>query len=261
MKKHTFVILAILALALVACDAVLSQKYSEVEEQSLTVGDAPVLTIENFAGDVTIRAGERGTLQVVATKCAGRQKDLGRIKVEIIAQDGGVEIKTDRPSGLRNDSVDLEITAPADTHVTLTLGAGDVKVRGLGGDVQVDNGAGDVEIDGASGEIDTHTGAGNIDVYHAAGIVRLHTGAGDIDYQGQPQRSCRFDTGAGSIKLRLPTDVSVTVDLDTSIGDIDVGMPLDGQVSKREVKGTIGSGDAGEIRAHTGAGDIDLMSQ
>jgi DUF4097 and DUF4098 domain-containing protein YvlB len=260
MKKQTLVILAVLALLLAACDG-LSQKYSEALEESFAVGDAPTLTVDNFAGAVTVRAGESGTIRVVATKRAAREKDLDRIEVEMKEQDGGVAIETDRPSGWKNASVELEITAPANTRVDLYTGAGDVIVRDLSGKVRVDSGAGDVEIDGASGEVDAHTGAGDIDVRDASGLVRLDTGAGDIDYQGQPRGDCRFDTGAGSIKLRLPDDVNVTVDLDTGAGDIDVDMDVDGKVSKREVRGTIGSGDEGEIRAHTGAGDIDLISQ
>jgi DUF4097 and DUF4098 domain-containing protein YvlB len=279
MNARIFVILTVMALLLIACEATLSQKYSELEERSFAVGDAPTLTVDNFAGDVTVRAGEGDTIHVVATKRAARKSNLEKIEVEMTERDDGLEIKTDKPSGTKNVSVDLEITAPASTRLDLHTGAGDAIVRDIGGDMRVDSGAGDVEIDDANGEIDAHTGAGDIDVRDvtgpiyldtgagdidvrdATGVVRLDTGAGDIDYGGRPQGDCRFETGAGDIKLRLPADVNVEVDLDTGVGDIDVALNVDGKVSKQEVKGTIGSSDEGEIRAHTGAGDIDLISQ
>jgi hypothetical protein len=260
MKKRTLVILAVCALALAACDG-LSRRYSDRQEQSFTVGDAPSLVVNNFAGDVSVRAGEGGTIRVVITRWASQEKDLDRIEVDMRERDGGVEIITDPPSGWRNISVDLEITAPASTRVDLHTGAGSVTVRDLTGEVRAESGAGDMRIEGASGELDAQTGAGDVDVRDASGPVRLETGAGSIDYQGRPRGNCRFETGAGSIRLRLPADVSVKVDLDSGAGDIDVAMKVDGKVSEGEVRGVIGSGEEGEVRAHTGAGNIDLVEQ
>ncbi len=259
MNKQTLVALAVLALLLAACG--ISQKYSEELQESFAVGDAPMLIVDNFAGDVVVRAGESGTVRVVATKRAAREKDLDRIDVEMRERDGGLEIITDPPSGWKSVSVDLEITVPASAHVDLHTGAGDVIVRDLEGDVRADSNSGDVDVRDTSGEIDAHTNAGHIDVRRAIGSVHLDTSAGNIKYQGTPQGDCRFETSAGSIKLILPANVNVRLDLDATVGDIDVDMSVEGTVSSRKVKGTIGSGDGGEIRAHTSAGNIDLISE
>ena len=242
MKRQMLATLVTLGLLLVACGG-LKQRYSAVVEKSFAVGAAPTLTVDNFAGDVTVRSGASGSIRVVATKRAAREKDLERIEVMINERDGTLEVETDPPSGLKNVSVDIEITAPTGTHVDLHTGAGDVIVRDLDGDVRADSGAGDVDIRGTSAAIDAHTGAGS------------------IDFRGRPRGNCRFDVGAGTIKLRLPADVNVKVDLDTGAGDIDVELPVDGKVSNRKVNGIIGRGDEGEIRAHVGAGNIDLVSQ
>jgi DUF4097 and DUF4098 domain-containing protein YvlB len=260
MNKQTLVMLAFLTLLLVACGG-LEQKYAEELEDSFAVGTAPTLTVDNFAGDVIVNTGEEGRIRVLATKRSAREKDLDRIEVDMDEGDGEVQIVTDPPSGLKNVSVDLEITVPASAYVDLHTGAGDIIVRDLEGDVRADSGAGDVDVRGTSGEIDAHTGAGSIDVRRAVGAVYLDVGAGSINYQGTPQGYCRFDTGAGTIKIRIPEDANVEVDLDTGVGDIDVNMIVDGKVSNRKVKGTIGSGDEGEIRAHTGAGNIDLVGE
>lgn len=210
-------------------------------EQTFNVSSAPNLEIDNFAGNVTVRAGESGVIRVVATKRAPRRSDLERIRVQMSEQDGGLVIKTERPSTLSNVTVNLEISTPVDTDLDVHSGAGNMSICCLSGDVSVD------------------TGAGNIDTNDLTGWINTHSGAGNIDYQGAPQGDCRFEVGAGNIDLRLPADLSMEVDVETGVGNVDVGFPVDGQVTRRSVQGTIGNGDQGKIYAHTGAGNIDLI--
>ncbi len=214
---------------------------SERSEEAFAVGDAPSLTIDNFAGNVIVRTGQSGVIRVAATRKARSRDDLDRIEVAVSERDGGLVVKTDKPSSLWNVSVELEITAPAGTRV------------------DVDTGAGNLTIDGITGGIGAHSGAGDMDVRDAAGTARLDTGAGNIRYQGAPQGECRFETGAGNIRLTLPADPNVRVDLQAGVGNIDVNFPVDGQVTRGEVQGVIGSGAEGTIYAHSGAGNIDVV--
>jgi hypothetical protein len=92
-------------------------------------------------------------------------------------------------------------------------------------------------------------------------LMNLSNGAGSIDYQGRPRGDCSFNVAAGTIKLRLPDDINVTVDLVTGVGSIFLDFTVDGQVSNNVVNGTIGSGDEGEIHAHTAVGNIHLIRQ
>jgi hypothetical protein len=215
---------------------------SERSEEAFPVGDAPSLKIDNFAGNVVVRTGQSGLIRVAATRQARSRNDLDRIEVKVSERDGGLVIKTEKPPRVSNASVNLEITTPAGTRL-----------------VGVDTGAGNVDLNDITGEIEAHSGAGNVDVSGAAGAARLDTGAGNIHYQGTPQGGCRFETGAGNIKLALPADLNVQVDLQTGIGNIDVDFSVDGQVSRQAVRGTIGSGAQGTIYAHTGAGNIDVV--
>jgi hypothetical protein len=264
-------------------------------EETFNVGSSPRLELDNFAGSVTVEAGESGVIQVVATKRALRAADLDRIVIERSPTDGGLLIRTRKPATLLSASVDFQITVPADTRLRLDTGAGSVEVRGLSGDVDVDTGSGSVELEDISaavdaqsgsgnmtvrgsagpvrldtgsgsievedtaGDLDAHTGSGSIRVRDASGRARLDTGSGSIRYQGSPSGECRFETGSGSITLELPDDLSVEIDLATGSGDIDVQFDVAGQVRKREVKGTIGDGSQGSIDAQTGSGDIDVI--
>jgi hypothetical protein len=209
-------------------------------EQSFAVGETPSLSIDNFAGQVTVVAGEPGTIRVQVTKKARGQSRLDSLAVSIVEKEDGLQIETRNSSHLSNVSVDLEITAPADTRL----------------DVQ--NGAGEVDVTDLTGDLTLHTGAGSVDVSGASGVARLDTGAGSIRYEGNPQGDCRFDTGAGSIEVYLPSDASVKVDLSTGVGDISVDFDVAGQVSRQRVQGVVGAGSQGSIYAHTGVGSIDL---
>jgi hypothetical protein len=264
-------------------------------EQSFEVGEAPRLQIDNFAGSVTVQAGEAGEVRLIAVKQGLPGSDLDRIGVEVSEQANGLLIRTRKPSTLTSASVQLEVTVPSGTELDLHTGAGNTTVGGLRSRVKVDTGAGDVSItdligdldahtgagsltiDGISGrvqadtgsgsvrigsvtgDIDAHTGSGSIEVREASGRARLDTGAGSVDYQGDPEGDCRFETGTGSLTLRVPADLNMQIDLETGSGTITVDWPVEGQVGKREVKGTIGRGDEGSIRAHTGTGSIHLV--
>lgn len=238
----------------------LAQKYAKTDEYTFEVARAPLLTIDNFAGDVTVRDSESNEIHVVVVRRAAEERDLERIKVDLQPEDGGLTIQIRRPSSLHNVSVDLEISAPAETTLDVQTGAGDVDVRGLY-EVRIDSGAGDVDIRDAAGDVQVSVGAGNIDVWDVLGLARLHTGAGDIAFDGDPEGACRFESGAGDIKIVLPDGIDIAVDLSTGVGEIDLALAVAGAVSRQEVKGLVGRGGQGEIYARTGAGDIALRGR
>lgn len=207
-------------------------------EQVFEAGDDPYLDIINFAGDVTIRAGEGNTIQIVATKRAARESALDRIYVDMTKERDQITVRTRKADSLGNANVELEIIAPPGTEISLRTGAGEIELRGI------------------TGSIDTRTGAGDIAIAAAAGPVQLATGAGGIQYEGTPAGRCSFETGAGDIRLRLPADADVRVDLGTGWGSIDVGYDVKGKSSTRSVTGVIGDGSQATIYAHTGVGSI-----
>jgi hypothetical protein len=215
-------------------------RQSEQLIQTFVLGDAASLRIDNFAGEVIVRAGESGTARLTATKEASRGTDLERIEVDVSQSSGGLVITTRKPSALTNASVDLEVIVPSATSLDVDTGAGEIRIEGIRGEIQVDSGAGEVHLENASGP------------------VRVQTGAGGIRYEGTPQGQCRFESGVGDIQLVLPNDLNASVDLHTGIGNVDVAFPVAGQASGRNVQGTIGTGADAEIYAQTGAGDINV---
>ncbi|MGD8966303.1 MAG: hypothetical protein PVI07_02235 [Anaerolineae bacterium] len=218
----------------------LDGEYRERVEKTLAVSDAPSLEITNFAGSITIRAGEGDEVRIVATKKASSQNRLNRIEFGASEANGQVVIETEKSFTTGNASVALEITAPADSRVDLHTGAGEVEVRDI------------------TGRLDIHSGAGTIDVRGAQGTARFELGAGQITYEGVPSGDCRFQTGAGEIILRLPEDSNLRIDLGTGMGAVEVDFDVDGRVSQRSAEGVIGDGHQGSVFAHTGVGGISV---
>jgi hypothetical protein len=288
-------LVAIVALCMVAGGASSSHRYAETYVARVAVGgDTLALTVDNANGDVAVRAGSQGHIQVVATKRASQRADLERIMLQMAEGSRGLQVRTGVPCGLNNYAIHFQITVPPGTPVTLRTGAGDVRARGTaervtvvtgGGDVDVCDArdgvdvrtrGGDVAIRNTDGQLRVHTDGGTIQIHAATGQIRADTGGGDIqardvageidvetgsgtiEYRGWPQGSCRFETGSGDIELRLPADLNVRLELKARNGDLHVGWPVDGQVSPRRVRGTIGRGDTGEILANSGKGDITL---
>jgi hypothetical protein len=203
-----------------------------------------VLVVWTDAQDaLRLEPGEGNAVHVVATKKASSQSRLDRIEVDMSEANNRVVIKTRKLFGTGNASVDLEITAPAGSRVSVDSGAGEVDVRGI------------------TGQIDIHSGAGSVDVRGAQGTTHVDLGAGQITYEGAPSGDCRFQTGVGEIILRLPESPNVRIDVGTGLGAVDVGFHVDGQVSLRSAEGVIGDGCQGTISAHTGVGSVNVWRQ
>jgi DUF4097 and DUF4098 domain-containing protein YvlB len=216
---------------------------SERVEQTFQVGDAPTLDIDSFAGSITIRSGRVGIIEVTAAKKASNRARLSQIEVQMFQDDSGVRIETRRRGGASNMSVDLDIRVPANTSLV------------------VQTGAGTVYADGITASMDIQSGAGQVDLRAAKGPVRVQVGAGQILYDGAPSGDCRFDTGAGEIRISVPSGWNMQVDLSTGIGAVGIDFPVDGLIRPREVKGVVGDGSQASIQAHTGAGAVTLNQQ
>jgi hypothetical protein len=217
--------------------AVSPQRFS----QTFVVGDTPTIDVENFAGKITVRAGEAGTIQVLAEKKAQTAPRLDAIQIQMDQKDDTVTVKSRVSSpSLSNVSVDLEITVPANSQVTLRTGAGEVTLTGI------------------QRTLDVSTGAGTVRVRDAQGPARIETGAGTIDYDGLPTGESRMHTGAGSISIALPREANLQIDLNTGLGRIDTQIDVDGQVSPTKVSGLIGTGADGALTANTGVGAISI---
>lgn len=238
---------------------------------SFTRGGAVDLSL--VSGPVTVTAWDRPAVQV-----RGQSGTLPfRFERSDGPNGGSVRVYTLRARNRSSGDQRLDVVVPIGTRVTANSVSGDVRVRGVrgevdaesvSGDVEVQDGArrvlltsvsgsvsarvldgdvrarsisGDVRIANARGEADVGSVSGSVEL-RAAQLARLRaqTISGDLSYDGTLARDGRYDLGtqSGELRLVLPPDAGAALSLQTFSGSIDTAIPLTLQPSARGTDGT-----------------------
>lgn len=202
-----------------------------------------------------------GAVQVSVRLAAGSDLDahsgLGAVAVE--GDLGGCRIKTSAG----------DIRVDGATSADLRSGFGSVAAGDIGGDVYCTTGSGAVQIDRIGGRAEVKNSNGDTRIGDSGGPLRVKAANGDISVA-----RARGDVVATSANgnLRIGSAESGAVQLKTSLGRIEVGIPagtsalLDLKTSYGAVRNELDASDqpaAGaptvEVQAHTSAGDIDIV--
>jgi len=240
--------------------------------------DLEVLT---RSGDVTIRAGSAGSVVIHAKIYAGDHWSLfgmettgSKDAVQQIEQNPPIKQENNSVHidyvGIRNISIDYDITVPAETTIRTHSGSGDQIIEGTHGNLDVETGSGDVKLNSIKGEIHLHTGSGSVSGHELAGAVRGgtgsgnveieetaagdvelrtgsgnitargvqggfrgETGSGDVTAEGTQAGSWDIHTGSGNVHVKLPDSAAFDADISTSSGSMDFGMPIEMTVQGR----------------------------
>jgi hypothetical protein len=202
-----------------------------------SAGGSIDVTIELPAGSNVSGAG-----QMADFRGDGRLGDC-RIKTGmghiILDEAGTLSLK----SGIGDISLER-----ASGHADVTTGSGDVRLRELGATAEIKNSNGDTWVGEAAGELRVHAANGGIAV--------------DLAHAGVVAKSSNGDVRLGEV-------VRKTVVLETSLGDLEVGV-REGTAAWLDVRSSAGrvhnalaeteapgaSEETVEVRARTSAGDI-----
>jgi len=139
-------------------------------------------------------------------------------------------------------------------------GSGNIRARGIAGDVTANTGSGEIEVEqAASGSVRANAGSGNVRLRGVKGGLRAETGSGDITVDGEPTGDWRVGAGSGNIDLRVPSSASFNIDARTSSGRLTVNrqVTMQGTFSRNHVQGKVGNGGV-LLDLHTGSGDIQV---
>ncbi|NIR34539.1 MAG: DUF4097 family beta strand repeat protein, partial [Actinobacteria bacterium] len=154
-------------------------------------------------------------------------------------RDGGERVTIAGSGGGLEAYADVRVRVPEGKRIAVHLGAGDVVVTSVNGEVLVDAGTSSIEATGTRGLLWLDTGSGRVSVRDAEGEVDVDTGSGSVEVYGIRGRRLRVDTGSGRVR---GGEVAVDdLDVDTGSGSID----LDGV-------------RAGDVRLDTGSGSVRL---
>jgi Domain of unknown function (DUF5668)/Putative adhesin len=149
--------------------------------------NAPV-TVRNIRGDISVRASDDAQIQVSAKK---NVKTWNESEAERIAKPVGVEITQNgdayevHPNGYDSSDprigVDLEVSAPQKSPLTVKTDKGDVTVSDFQSDVSVTNQQGDVEVRGTNGDVSIEMRKGDVKVSDTKGDVKISGKGGEIE--------------------------------------------------------------------------------
>jgi DUF4097 and DUF4098 domain-containing protein YvlB len=177
-------------------------------DKSLQVSGPVDLEVLTHSGDVTVRAGGSGSVQIHGKIYVGnhwlagdRQNEVQAIEQNPPIRQEGNSIHIDYVNA-HNISVDYEITVPADTTVRTRSGSGDQTIEGTHGNVDVQTGSGDVKLNSLTGEVRLQTGSGDVRAHQISGAVHGGTGSGDIEIEETGQGNIDLRTGSGGINAR-----------------------------------------------------------
>lgn len=220
-------------------------------ERTLNVTGAVDLDVQTGAGRIEVRAGGSSAVVIRGTiRVRDRRFSTGTARERVhsiesnppIQQTGGtIRIgHMEDPEMRRGVSIAYEVTVPAATKLRSNTGSGTVVVEGISGPVNAETGSGDVSISRIGGEVRAHTGSGRMDLDSIEGNVDANTGSGGVKASHIKGRIVA-EAGSGSVELGQ-----------TGTGDIRA------HTGSGEVTVRTGSEAGFELRAHTGSGHITV---
>src|SRR6267378_2629727 len=183
------------------------------------------ITIRNSRGDVSVHGSDEPQIHVAGKKNAKAWSEhdanqlADRASVEIVQNGDGFEI---RPAGSVDSrlSLDLEVSVPKKSVLTIRNEKGDVGVSDMATPVSITSGSGDIEVRNTVGDvsIDTHKGTtkvsdsnGNVKISGRGGEVSVNSATGGLTLAGEffgPITADKLAKGVRFISQR--TDLTLT---------------------------------------------------
>ena len=207
-------VMAIALVVLLASTAVLASTPQGSFERTLQVSGPVDLEVLTHSGDVTVRSGSSGSVQIrgkifvndhwrilPGLEIGSRKDTVHDIEQNPPIRQDGNSIHIDYLN-VRDISVDYEITVPAETTIRTHSGSGDQTIEGTHGNVDIQTGSGDVKLSNVTGEIRLQTGSGNVRAHEISGSIRGGAGSGDIEIEESGSGDVDLHTGSGNINVR-----------------------------------------------------------
>ena len=237
-------------------------RYTASTTRSYTVAAPVSLTVQNPAGNMTIRQGSGDQVTVQVTKVVRTlnqsvaTRELGQMVVNTTQDGNTISVQTNYSTsffdGVRSTrSVDIVVTAPQQTSVTVRLSAGNATVTDLHGKMDLQVNAGDLTVSRA--QITDNSS--------------LRTNAGNLtaNVSMAPKATLSVQVNAGNAALTLPTDTPARLDARVNVGSISItGWSI--PVTHPSPPGAAASGDlgtnaTGQLQVHVDVGAITLRAR
>src|SRR5262245_16260485 len=174
---------------------------SDKVEREIGVEQVLPVTIDSFAGKVSVRAGDGDRVRVVAERHGWTDADRDDITIDVVRDEHGVQVRcrTARAHGHR--WVALDVAVPPTSPTNISTQGGSIRVEGVRGPVTAETKGGAIRVDGAVGRATLDTLGGPVSVTDHKGPLRAHTKGGSIKVSGTLTETVDADTMGGSIQI------------------------------------------------------------
>ena len=193
-------------------------------------------------GDITVHGSDDGEIRVTAKKTARSwseseaERMAKPVTVEIVQNGDGFEV---RPSGYdlsdSRISVELEVTVPEKSVLSVKTDRGDVSISGIAADVSVSDTYGDVEVRDTKGDVNVEMRKGDVTISDTQGDVKVSGKGGEVEVSdtsgsltvdGDFYGPVRADKAAKGVRyLSMKTDLTLAAlagHLEAGSGNLDL---------------------------------------
>jgi DUF4097 and DUF4098 domain-containing protein YvlB len=240
-----------------------------VDATSIHSGSASINLHSGF-GSVTLKGANSKDITLTSNSGVLEMSDVRASgRVEMTTEFGDVRFENGSANSLTVETSSGKVTLEA-----LTL-RGAIAAKSEFGEIgleqvkatsyDLDTNSGSITVDGASGKVKAHSGFGSVTVTNADSVtLDLHTQSGPVEFEGSlGEGPHTVNTDFGEIKLTLPADSALNVDLETDFGKITSEIPitvvLSGDVEKSHQTGTMNEGGA-QLTVETQSGNISIQA-
>lgn len=160
----------------------------DVNVEPKTVPANARILIQTGRGDITVHSASENRILVSAKKTAhawneeSAKHTTEHITAEIVQNGDSYEV---RPAGSNSGdsrvSLDLEVTVPEKSLLTLKTEKGDIAVSDMGAELNITDMNGDVEVRGNNGDVSVDVRKGGVKISDNKGNVRISGKGGPID--------------------------------------------------------------------------------
>ncbi len=246
MKKTILAGTFILLAALVTSSSS-AQRQEEIVSRHFLLKEEGLVSLNNPRGDISIQSWENDYIEVIATKLVEgsnekrMKKALEKIKVEFVATEDNLHIKTDLGESrfktfflfdkvwnffsTTQRRVDYQLWVPSQINVLAETTSGNFFIKGIRGDVKTKGVSGRTEFSSIQGKVEAETISGEIKLVEVEGEVNLSSLSGDLS----------LDQVKGTI---FATSTSGKLQM-SSVEGIIRGYTTSGKIVMRKIRGVV----------------------
>jgi hypothetical protein len=206
------------------------------ETWNFELGAAPVVHVEDIAGEIRIEGAAGRTASVEAERTGGTEQERARWRVEVEGESANLSVRaccgaceSRHPNCHGDVEVKLTLRVPEDSRIEVSSVAAPVHVSGVRGEQRIETVSGDLRVEGS------------------AAPLRVGTVSGRVVLVPKEMKEMRIHSVSGDVELKLPRGGGARVSLESLSGRVN------GAHGTREF-----GGGGPQVRVETVSGDVQV---